>query len=200
MSVPFDKSPCEYVELVAAHAIGALPAEELPALEAHLVGCAECRQEFATLGTIVRSFAAWPTDILRPSRSMWGRLAQRIGAKSEDGSVLPRVPQRSQPMWEAVAPGLSCKLLAADVANDRVSMLVRLAPGASYPAHTHAGVEELHLLAGELWIDDRKLLPGDYNRAEMGTADKRVWSQTGCTCVLITSTRDVLTGDSAHPL
>jgi len=50
----------------------------------------------------------------------------------------------------------------------------------------------LHLLDGELWINDRKLYPGDYNRAEPGTADKRVWSETGCTCVLITSTRDVI--------
>jgi len=58
---------------------------------------------------------------------------------------------------------------------------------------THAGLEELHLLEGELWIDERKLYPGDYNRAEPGTGDKRVWSETGCTCVLITSTKDVLT-------
>jgi anti-sigma factor ChrR (cupin superfamily) len=73
-----------------------------------------------------------------------------------------------------------------------VSMLVRLAPGAEYPPHGHAGIEELHLLDGELWIDERKLYPGDYNRAEPGTSDKRVWSETGCTCVLITSTKDML--------
>ena len=71
-------------------------------------------------------------------------------------------------------------------------MLVRLAPGASYPGHTHAGVEELHLLDGELWIDERKLFPGDYYDAAPGTSDERVWSETGCTCVLITSTTDVL--------
>lgn len=73
-----------------------------------------------------------------------------------------------------------------------MSMLVRLLPGVEYPPHTHAGVEELFLLDGELWIDDRKLYPGDYNRAEAGSADKRVWSETGCTCVLITSTQDIL--------
>ena len=97
-----------------------------------------------------------------------------------------------EPEWQEVAPGISCKLLATDADTDRVSMLVRLAPGTDYPSHTHAGVEELHLLHGELWIDDRKLYPGDYNRAEPGTADKRVWSETGCTCVLMTSTRDAL--------
>ena len=47
-------------------------------------------------------------------------------------------------------------------------------------------------LGSELMIDDKKLYPGDYNRAEPGTADQRVWSETGCTCVLLTSTRDVL--------
>ncbi|MDB6160422.1 MAG: hypothetical protein JWO04_4128 [Gammaproteobacteria bacterium] len=36
----------------------------------------------------------------------------------------------------------------------------------------HAGVEELHLLHGELWIDSRKLYPGDYHRAE---AARRIW-------------------------
>jgi anti-sigma factor ChrR (cupin superfamily) len=71
-------------------------------------------------------------------------------------------------------------------------MLVRLSPGAAYPPHTHADSEELHLLHGELWIDDRKLLAGDYNRAEAGSMDHRVWSATGCTCVLITSTEDKL--------
>ena len=57
---------------------------------------------------------------------------------------------------------------------------------------SHAGVEELHLLDGELWIDERKLVPGDYNYGAPGTGDQRVWSETGCTCVLVTSTKDIL--------
>ena len=91
-----------------------------------------------------------------------------------------------------MSPGISCKILAADELRDRVSVLVRLAPGVEYPPHTHAGIEELHLLQGELWIDDRKLYPGDYRRAEPGTSDRRVWSETGCVCVLLTSPSDTL--------
>ena len=71
-------------------------------------------------------------------------------------------------------------------------MLVRLAPGTDYPPHRHAGIEELHLLHGELLIDDKKFYPGDYIRAEPGTVDHRVWSETGCTCVLLTSTQDAI--------
>ena len=102
----------------------------------------------------------------------------------------PHGPSESE--WEEVAPGISCQLLATDIEKDRVSMLVRLAPGAAYPPHSHAGVEELYLLDGELMIDDKTLYPGHYNRAEPGTGDQDVWSETGCMCVLLTSTRDVL--------
>jgi anti-sigma factor ChrR (cupin superfamily) len=92
----------------------------------------------------------------------------------------------------SIAAGDLCKILATDVEHDRVTMLVRLLPGASYPPHTHAGTEELHLLEGELWIDDRLLYPGDYNYGKPGGSDQRVYSETGCTCVLITSPSDAL--------
>jgi anti-sigma factor ChrR (cupin superfamily) len=144
------------------------------------------------LRPVIHSLVSWPIDVLRPSESLWGRLAHRIAAETGEDPVLPATQPRAEPEWDEVAPGITCKLLATDTELDRVSMLVRLAPGVDYPPHTHAGVEELHLLHGELWINDRKLYPGDYNRAESGTADKRVWSETGCTCVLITSTRDVI--------
>jgi anti-sigma factor ChrR (cupin superfamily) len=64
--------------------------------------------------------------------------------------------------------------------------------GGGIPVNTHAGVEELHLLDGELWNDGRRLSPGDYNYGASGMGDERVWSETGCTCVLVTSTKDIL--------
>jgi|KBSMisStaDraftv2_1062788.scaffolds.fasta_scaffold00804_9 DNA-directed RNA polymerase specialized sigma24 family protein len=135
----------------------------------------------------------WPTDVLRPAASLQERLAHRIALDSGEPVISPGRQHWPEPQWEDVAPWISCKVLAFDSDTHLVSMLVRLAPGGEYPPHTHAGLEELHLLEGELWIDERKLYPGDYNRAEPGTGDKRVWSETGCTCVLITSTKDVLT-------
>ena len=190
---------CDQSEQTCVSAVLALAASEAAAAEAHIASCLDCQRELELLRAVVQRFVAWPTDVLRPATLLQGRLAQRIAAETGTGPVLPPGRQWSEPPWEQVAPGIECKLLATDAPRRRVSMLVRLAPGASYPAHTHAGVEELHLLDGELWIDERKLVPGDYNHAPPGTGDQRVWSQTGCTCVLITSIEDVLAGESGSP-
>jgi hypothetical protein len=58
----------------------------------------------------------------------------------------------------------------------------------------------LHLLDGELWIDERRLFPGDYNYGLQGAGDERVWTETGCTCVLITSTKDILKSGADKPI
>ena len=182
----------QHLDLVFLHALQALPSSEIPVIEAQIASCAACQQEMETLRPLVSSFVAWPTAVLRPPVPLWDRLAHRIAADSGTAAVPAPAERWVEPEWDEVAPGIFCKLLSTDTENDRVSMLVRLAPGTDYPPHRHAGVEELHLLDGELMIDDRRLVPGDYNRAEPGTLDTRVWTRTGCTCVLITSIRDVL--------
>jgi len=191
MSTSF-RDRCEQSEVTCAYAAQALAASEVAAAEAHIASCPDCRRELESLRPVVDKFVSWPTDILSPSTSLQARLALRIAEETGKQPVLPPRSQWSEPEWEQVAPGIECKLLATDEDRHRVSMLVRLAPGASYPPHTHAGVEELHLLDGELWIDERKLFPGDYNYGAPGAGDQRVFSETGCTCVLVTSTKDIL--------
>jgi anti-sigma factor ChrR (cupin superfamily) len=192
MSPASDQHGQDYTERMFLYALQALPSSEVAVVGAHIAGCAECRQEMETLRPIIHSFVSWPTDVLRPSASLWERLAQRIAAETGGEPVLPSPGRWEEPEWKEAAPGISCKLLATDTERNRVSMLVRLAPGTEYPPHRHAGLEELHLLHGDLMIGDRMLYPGDYNRAEAGSVDHRVWSGTGCTCVLITSYNDTL--------
>jgi quercetin dioxygenase-like cupin family protein len=192
MTPASDQDRCDQMELVSTYVLKALPPDEACALEAHMATCAQCVQELEALRPLISSFAAWPIEVLRPSTSIWDRLLERIDSEAEKNPQPATRRDWREPDWEQAAPGIFCKLLATNIEQDRVTMLVRLAPGVEYPPHTHAGVEELHLLQGELWIDDRKLYPGDYNKAEARTADKRVWSETGCTCLLITSPSDVL--------
>lgn len=190
-----DKTPaCAEAELLEPFALSVLSAEEQASVGAHLAQCARCQSEYDALRTTVRSMASWPSVELQPSATLWSRLASRIGSEGwvavEDELDLSE--QWPELEWENPGPGIFCKVLSTDFERRRVSLLVRFDPGAEYPPHTHAGVEELHLLDGELWIDDNKLYPGDYNRAFAGTSDKRVWSETGCACVLITSPDDQL--------
>jgi quercetin dioxygenase-like cupin family protein len=192
MSPSPNLSRCEMAELACACALQVLPASEIAAAEAHIASCPDCQRELESLRPVVNRFVSWPTDVLRPPTSLQARLARRLAEETGKEPVAPPAPRWSEPEWEQVAPGIECKLLATDTERHRVSMLVRLAPGASYPPHTHAGTEELHLLDGELWINERKLFPGDYSYGAPGTGDKRVWSETGCTCVLVTSTKDTL--------
>jgi anti-sigma factor ChrR (cupin superfamily) len=182
----------ESAELVCDYALGIMPMSEVAAIETHIAACSDCQREMEGLRLVVNRFVAWPTDVLRPATSLHRRLALRIAEETGKPPVLPTSQQWSDPEWEQVAPGIECKLLATDPDRHRISMQVRLAPGATYPGHRHASDEELHLLDGELSIDERKLFPGDYYHAALGSNDDRVWSETGCTCVLITSTRDVL--------
>lgn len=193
MSINGSTRRCPELERVSSLALQLLPPHEAAFMQSHIASCAECRDELAGLDSVANVLADWPTDLLRPAGDLWDQVAERIGASyaASKAESLP-ISTWNDPNWEEVASGISCKILATDTKRDRVTMLVRLAPGAAYPPHRHSGTEELHLMSGELWIEDRKLRPGDYYRAEAGTSDRRVWSETGCTCVLMTSTRDVL--------
>jgi anti-sigma factor ChrR (cupin superfamily) len=182
----------EHLDHLFLFALQALSPPEMASVEAQISACEDCRREMETLRPVVESFAGWSTDVLRPAESLWGRLAKRIAKDASTQPFVPPLEASAKPEWEEAAPGIHVKILARNTQIDSVSMLVRLDPGTDYPAHRHAGIEELHLLHGILKVDDRTLYPGDFIHAEAGSVDHRVWSETGCTCFLMTSTEDAL--------
>lgn len=200
MSSRSERTRCGRRDLVASYALAVLDSSEAELMAAHLAVCSECQQEYHAVGGLTDALSGWRVQELPLPTPLWERLVERIAhvpqkkmPASAASAVTPSVAQGCQePLWSEVASGITCKLLSMDAEMDRVSMLVRLAPGISYPPHSHAGLEELYLLEGELWIEDRKLQPGDYYRAEAGTSDQCVWSETGCMCLLITSPLDEL--------
>lgn len=182
----------EHLDRVVLFALQALPPRDMASAEAQISACEDCRQEIETLRPIVRSFVGWSTDVLRPAESLWSRLAKRIAGETGIPPFVPPLETAVKPEWVEVAPGIHVKILARKAENDTVSMLVRLNPGTDYPGHKHADIEELHLLHGVLKVDDRTLYPGDFLHNEADSVDHRVWSETGCTCLLMASTKDAL--------
>ena len=191
MSSVFGVHGQEHLERVFLYLLAALPASERPAVDELVAECARCREELEAARPLMDSLRSWPAtaDVLRTPQSLWAKLRERIGPAASEPAP---PPDFTEPEWKDVAPGISCQLLSTDAATKRVSLLVRLAPGTDYPPHRHAGVEELHLLDGELVVNDKTLSPGDYITSEPGTEDHRVWSGTGCTCFLLTSFEDAI--------
>lgn len=201
MTSSYQDGTCDQAARVSLFALQALPMAEAEAVRAHIDNCSACNGQMQRLRPIVDSLIDWPTDVLRPRSPLWPRLAPLVQSTREGNAAAAgsagtgpasRVSAWVEPPWNEVSDGIFCKTLSMDSERNEMTLLVRLAPGVEYPPHQHNGVERLHLLDGDLWIGNRHLRPGDYNRAEPGTADLRVWTEAGCTCLLITSSQDIL--------
>src|SRR5690349_16945984 len=96
---------CERAEVASAYALQSLPTSAVARAEAHIASCPECQREVESLRPVINQFVCWPTDVLRPTRSLHGRLALRIAEETGKESVLPTPQQWSEPEWEQVAPG-----------------------------------------------------------------------------------------------
>lgn len=99
--------------------------------------------------------------------------------------------REAEPGWEQVAEGVERKLLSC--ANGVESSWVRLAPGAVFPGHAHAGDEECVVLQGRLRIGpDLWLQAGDYHLARGGTRHGEVASEGGALLFLRSAPVEVL--------
>lgn len=79
--------------------------------------------------------------------------------------------------WQPYAPGVSRRVIYRDGAA--AAMLYHASPGAEVPAHRHDHDEECLMLAGDLFLDDVLLRPGDYQLAPAGTRHGSVSTDTG---------------------
>jgi hypothetical protein len=82
-----NRNHCNQAELVCAYAVHVPPSSDVPAVEAHISSCPQCRRELETLRPIIDTFVSWPTDVLRPAASLQGRLARRISAEAGGETV-----------------------------------------------------------------------------------------------------------------
>src|SRR3954468_15166724 len=148
---------CEIAELAFAYALQVLPTSEVAAAEAHIAPCPDCQRELQSLGPVVVRLFAWPTDVLRPTTSPRARPALPIAEETGSSRCCRRGaranklgPSRNGNRWP---PGSNASCSRHGTAPGRHAG----APGArrQLPRHTHAEVEELHLLHGETTITVR---------------------------------------------
>lgn len=92
--------------------------------------------------------------------------------------------------------GVSARRLAFDEAAGRVTMMVRMEPGARYPAHRHAAAEECYVLTGDLRHGDQVMNAGDFELAEAGSLHGEQWTDGGCLLLIHSSVNDELVAGS----
>lgn len=135
---------------------------------------AACRQADEVVVALARA-----VDPVPPPAGVRDRLLGLIAKE-------PFTKSAADGAWETTpVPGLTRRLLFVDRPNNRVTCLLRLAPGGRLPAHPHTGVEEVFMLEGELHAPGWVLRPGDYQRSEPGTQHVEQWSDGGCMALLV---------------
>jgi anti-sigma factor ChrR (cupin superfamily) len=82
--------------------------------------------------------------------------------------------------WEpSPAPGVERRCLVRDEALGVATSIVRYAPGASFPAHTHPGGEEILVLEGTFADENGQYPAGAYLRNPPGSRH-HPYSPDGC--------------------
>jgi anti-sigma factor ChrR (cupin superfamily) len=99
--------------------------------------------------------------------------------------------------WRNLAPGIAYKSLYQDSARKYNTSLVRMEPGARYPSHRHAEIEELFLLSGDLHVEGQIMHAGDYCRADSGTIHGETFTDDGCLFLLLASQENELLSKQA---
>lgn len=189
-------------ERIALYAVGALEPGEAASLEAHLEACRACRGELDALHSVVEEIAS-SVPPLEPPAYLKERLLERVRGGgpvqpwkswSPQRGGLPLVlVRREEAPWEGTGvSGVEVRRLYVDPDADRVTMLVRMAPGSSYPAHRHAGVEECYVLEGDLYAQDFEMRAGDDQRLEGGSVHGVQATRNGCLLFIVSSMRDEL--------
>ncbi len=204
-------------EFAALYALGTLPSAEASTYKQHIgEGCALCATELREMEATGSSLALLAPPEAPPAR-LRDRLLEQIrleaattpdmdpqvwkkwespggsSASSAETSVGWTSVPSDEGAWEETGlPGISVRRLFVDPVRQYVTMLVRAAPGASYPPHRHYDVEECFVLEGDLHVDESVLHKGDYQRAEAGSIHNVQWTEGGCTILIVSSTRDEL--------
>ena len=180
--------PVEKRELAELYALGALEAAQAASLEEHLRDCPICRREIDSLRVAAEELALAPPPVEPPAelrRRLLGRLLPR-------GCSLVR---RDEGAWTPTGvEGVDLRILFADPTNDRQTILLRMAAGATFPVHLHHGAEECLVLEGDVRDGDLEMTAGDFVRFEAGTQHGPLQTRGGNLLLIVSSLHDEIVG------
>ena len=185
----------EFTETAALYALGMLDENEARVFEDHLVeGCEFCSRELTAYEAVV-SDLGFSAEMESPSDEARERLSTRIASEAPRAKKAPESALSSfskmmsirtgELAWHEVNAGIFIKRLSVDEESGLATSLVKMGPGKRLARHRHNGPEQLFILEGDCYIQDVRLGPGDYHKAEEGSIHDSTYTIGGTTFLLI---------------
>jgi anti-sigma factor ChrR (cupin superfamily) len=206
---PHHQTGEEDLDRAALYALDALPERERAEYEAHLQDCPGCAEEALAFGRVASVLAHLAPQAEPPPRlktRLFEAIREAAGGAERPSARGPQVWKRwdadaapsgrfllraEEGEWEPTGlSGITVRRLFVDPAADRVSMLVRMAPGTAYLPHRHSGPEECYVLDGDLSVAGVRLHPGDYERAAPDSVHGIQSTEGGCLLLITSSLHD----------
>lgn len=202
-----DPSQIDPMELIQRYASGELGEGDRAWVDEALArGVEPYASEWAAVRPSVEALVA-RVDALAPEAGVWATLEARLGTRvdspsfaslEEDAASDPVAHDAARMVilrggemdWrESGVPGVRLRNLFADREHNRLTLLIKMDPGAVFPDHGHPGVEECMVLEGDLSIAGTVLRGGDYLRTPAGATHGEPRTEGGC-LLLVTTPMD----------
>jgi len=103
--------------------------------------------------------------------------------KAESHPLASRFVDIDSLPWADAGPGNEMKVLMHDAETGLITILTRLAPGASIPFHVHEAMEQTYILEGSLKDDEGECKAGTFVIRPKGSKHSPV-APNGCTMMV----------------
>jgi len=179
-----DQIHIEEIEAQAAlYALGALQAEETAHFKERIdAGCPLCLAEVRECERVVAELPFAASEVVPPP-GLRARLMEQISTEpaarksSLDEGILVRAGDTD---WKrSPIPGVEMRSLYG-----QKTLLVRMAPKSSIPAHDHGAAEQCLVLEGSVSSDGVTAYAGDYTYMPAGSSHHPLYSEDGCVLLI----------------
>ena len=182
-----DELTLEAQDEIAIYLLG-MSTADTELFEEHLTTCEPCRQEVTRLKPIAADLVLTAPEAEPPPGLRERVLA--LASRELSGPESSAVPAAADLKWiPSGVPGVEISQISTDPKRERHTTLIRVAAGASIPAHRHGGLEECFVLQGDVSDGERRLEGGDYVMYDVGS-EHELHTVGGCLLLVNASFHD----------
>lgn len=137
----------------------------------------------------IAAMLAFDADPAPPPAALKRRVMEQAAGQPQESAFL--FVRKGEGIWNRTPfHGVSSKRLYTDPGTNMTTWLVKLEPGAKYPAHSHAEPEQCLVLEGDVRFGEAMFSAGDYMCSLRGSEHEVSTSEKGCLLLIINSPHD----------